>query len=135
MKRLATVAVIAAVSLAGAVRAEEGKANPNGTWKYTIEGQNGQKMDRSITLKLDGDKLTGTTPGMDGKEIQIQDGKFDKKTGEVSFTVKREVNNMEITIKYSGKISGDTLKAKAEVEVNGQTRTREFEAKRDKAGK
>ena len=125
MKRMA--AVICVLALAGMVRAEE-KPNPTGTWKYTVD-VNGQSLDVTIKLKLDGDKLTGTlTAG--GNETKIEDAKY--KDGEVSFTAKPEFNENKITIKYKGTIKGDTFKGKRELERDGQTNSREFEAKRAK---
>ena len=79
---------------------------------------------------MDGDKLTGAMVGRDGNETPIQDGKY--KDGELSFNVEREFNGNKVTIKYTGKVSGDTLKGKSEREVNGEIRKREFEAKREK---
>ena len=125
MKRIATVICLLAV--AGMVRADD-KPNPNGTWKYTTE-VNGQSIDVTIKLKLDGDKLTGSVSVLD-TETQIEDAKY--KDGEVSFTVNREANGTKFTIKYKGKIMGDTFKGKRELERDGQTNTREFEAKRSK---
>ena len=125
MKRIATVICLLAV--AGMVRADD-KPNPNGTWKYTAE-VNGQSIDVTIKLKLDGDKLTGSVSVLD-TETQIEDAKY--KDGEVSFTVNREANGTKFTIKYKGKIMGDTFKGKRELERDGQTNTREFEAKRSK---
>jgi hypothetical protein len=125
MKRLA--AVVCVLAVVGMVRAEE-KPNPTGTWKYTTE-VNGQSFDTTIKLKLDGDKLTGTLTARD-VESKIEDGKY--KDGEVSFTVTRERNGNKFTTKYTGTIKGDTFKGKRETERNGQTQSRDFEAKREK---
>src|SRR5262249_53056532 len=125
MKRMA--AVVCLLALAGLARADD-KPNPNGTWKYTAE-VNGQSIDVTIKLKLDGDKLTGSVSVLD-TETKIEDAKY--KDGEVSFTVNREANGNKFTIKYKGKIMGDTFKGKRELERDGQTNTREFEAKRSK---
>ena len=119
--------VVCLLVLAGLARAEE-KPNPTGTWKYTAE-VNGQSLDVTIKLKLDGDKLTGTVK-TGNNETKIEDAKY--KDGEVSFTVKPEFNGNKITIKYKGTIKGDTFKGKRELEREGQTNTREFEAKRSK---
>jgi hypothetical protein len=125
MKRLAMVVCVLAL---GAVARAEDKPNPTGTWKYTAD-VNGQSIDVTIKLKLDGDKLTGTVTARD-MEIKIEDGKY--KDGEVSFKVSREMNGNKFAIKYQGKIQGDTFKGKREIEREGQTNTREFEAKRAK---
>ena len=123
MKRMTTL--ICVLALAGMVRAED-KPNPTGTWKYTAE-VNGQSIEVTIKLKLEGDKLTGTVSVLD-MESNIEDGKYQDR--EVSFKVNREMNGNKFTIKYKGKIKGDTFKGKRELERDGQTNTREFEAKR-----
>jgi uncharacterized protein (DUF2147 family) len=125
MKRMAAVFCLLAV--AGMARAED-KPNPTGTWKYTAE-VGGQSIEVTIKLKLEGDKLTGTVSVRD-TETKIEDAKY--KDGEVSFTVNREFNGNKFTIKYKGKIKGDTFKGKRELERDGQTNTRDFEAKRSK---
>ena len=106
MKRMATL--ICVLALAGIVRAED-KPNPTGTWKYTAE-VNGQSIEVTIKLKLEGDKLTGTVSVLD-MESNIEDGKYHD--GEVSFKVNREMNGNKFTIKYKGKIKGDTFKGKS----------------------
>jgi hypothetical protein len=50
----------------------------------------------------------------------------------VAFTVHPEIDGNKLTVKYKGKIEGDTFKGKREIERDGQTTTREFEAKRSK---
>jgi hypothetical protein len=125
MNRMVTVFCVLAV--AGMARAED-KPNPTGTWKYTAD-VNGQSIDVTIKLKLEGDKLTGTVSVRD-METKIEDGKY--QDGDVSFKVNREMNGNKFTIKYKGKIKGDTFKGKRELERDGQTNTREFEAKRSK---
>ena len=70
MNRMVTVFCVLAV--AGMARAED-KPNPTGTWKYTAD-VNGQSIDVTIKLKLEGDKLTGTVSVRD-METKIEDGK------------------------------------------------------------
>jgi hypothetical protein len=115
------------VAIAGMAQAED-KPNPTGTWKYTVE-VNGQSIDVTIKLKLEGDKLMGTVATLN-MESKIEDSKY--QDGDVSFKVNREINGNKFTIKYKGKIKGDTFKGKRELERDGQTNTREFEAKRSK---
>jgi hypothetical protein len=125
MKRLA--AIVCVLVVAGMARADD-KPNPTGTWKYTAE-VNGQSIDVTIKLKLDGDKLTGSVTVLD-METKIEDAKY--KDGELSFKVTRDMNGNKFTIKYNGTIKGDTFKGKRELERDGQTNTRDFEAKRSK---
>ena len=125
MKRMA--AVICVLAVAGMARAED-KSNPTGTWKYTAE-VNGQSIEVTIKLKLEGDKLTGTVTVVD-MESKIEDAKY--KDGEVSFKITREMGDNKFTIKYKGTIKGDTFKGKRELDLGGEKNTREFEAKRAK---
>jgi hypothetical protein len=123
--RFATVVCL--VVFAGSANAED-KANPTGTWKYTAD-INGQQTEVTIKLKQDGEKLTGTVTVADA-ELKIEDGKF--KDGDLSFKLIREFNGNQVTIKYKGTLKGDTFKGKREFIRDGQTNTREFEAKRSK---
>ena len=100
-------------------------AKPEGTWKWTIE-RNGEKIETTLKLKAEGDKLTGTITGRDGKESAIEEGSF--KDGEVKFQVTRERDGNKIVVKYTGKISGDTLSGKSEA---GE-RSRDWKAERSK---
>ncbi len=130
--RPAALAVAALVLVVAVARADDKKADATGTWKWTVEGQNGQKFEQSAKLKQEGDKLTGTVTGRQGQETKIEDGTV--KDGEIAFKVTRERDGNKFTIKYSGKVTGDTLKGKIEFDLGGETRSREFEAKRDKKG-
>ena len=126
--------MILALGPVAQTQAEDKKADPTGNWTWTAPGRNGGP-DRKINLKLkmEGDKVTGTltAPGRDGatSDTAISDGKL--KEDEISFAVTREVNGNKSTMKYHGKISGDTIKGKIEMERNGQPQTRDWEAKRE----
>jgi hypothetical protein len=129
---LFTVLAIAVVTWPGiASAADNDRANPSGTWKWTFETQNGQTIESTLHLKLQDDKLTGTFIGRGGTETPIRDANINK--DELSFTVVRERNGQTIISKYSGKLAGDTIKGKVETERDGQTRSRDWEAKREAA--
>lgn len=129
--KLSLCAVLALGALQ--LRAEDKKADPTGTWSWTMPGRNGGP-DRTNTLKLkvEGEKLSGTlsSPGRQGQvnETAIQEGTF--KTNEVAFTVSREFNGNKMVIKYDGKLAGDTIKGKSEFERDGSTQSRDWEATR-----
>jgi hypothetical protein len=128
MRRLLVAGlVVACAGLAGVARADN--ADASGTWKWTVSF-NGQERTMTLKLKADGDKLTGAMLGRDNQETAIEDGKI--KNGDISFTVTRERNGQKFTIKYSGKVTGDTIKGKSEFERDGQTQSRDWEAKREK---
>ncbi|HEV2394705.1 MAG TPA: hypothetical protein VG146_20325 [Verrucomicrobiae bacterium] len=87
----------------------------------------------TLKLKTEDGKVTGSIsqPGRQGGEPRVTDIKDGKLKGdEVSFSVTREFNGNSFTMKYSGKVSADTIKGKIEFERNGETRSRDWEAKR-----
>jgi hypothetical protein len=132
MKRLAAVAVVLAVS--GLAVAADDKANPTGTWKWTVMGGGGgQAREVTLKLKMEGDKLTGAMVGRNNMETAIEEATF--KGGEISFKVTRERQGQKFTTKYSGKLTGDTIKGKMEMpgREGGQGRTVDWEAKRAKS--
>src|SRR5262245_23165071 len=103
MKRFAAVAVVALISFAGIARADD-KANPTGTWKWTVMGANNTNRDVTLKLKLEGDKLTGAMVGRNNQDTPIEDASF--KDGTVSFKVTRERNGQKFVTKYEGKLDG-----------------------------
>ena len=129
MRRLlAATLVLALVGMATLAQAQD-KPNPTGTWKWSVKiGE--QTRDITLKLKLEGDKLTGAMLGRDNQETAIQDATF--KAGDVSFRIVRERDGRKMTAKYAGKVTGDTIKGKIEFERDGQTQSRDWEAKRAK---
>jgi len=101
--------------------------NASGDWKWSVTTQNGDTFESTAKLKQEGDKLTGTINGRFG-EAEITEGAV--KGNEVNFKVKRERDGQAFVIKYSGKLSGDTIKGKTEFERDGNTTSRDWEAKR-----
>ncbi len=122
-----------AIGFLAQAQAQDKKADPTGTWSWTVPGRNGGP-DRKMTLKLkaEGDKVTGklTSPARGGetRDTEIKDGKM--KGNELSFTVTREFNGNTFVTKYNGKVSADAIKGKMEFERNGETQSRDWEAKK-----
>ncbi len=126
--------VVLAFVFAGVARAADDKKSPiEGTWKWTVQGQNNQSFEQTMKLKMEGDKVTGVILGRNNTETKIDDATF--KDGVLAFSVTRERNGNKVTSKYNGKVDGDTIKGKIETERNGQTQSRDWEAKREKADK
>src|SRR6516162_7498371 len=80
-------------------------ADVSGKWTFEQPGRGGNPgRPVTITLKADGNKLTGSVPGMgrggDAPPIEITDGKVDGNN--VSFSVKREFNGNSFVTKYEG---------------------------------
>ena len=127
MKRFVSVAVgLIVVAVMGVA---QGAENPTGTWKWETSF-GGKTRENTLKLKLDGDKLTGTMVGRDGQETPIENATF--KDDKVSFTYTREFNGQKFTMKYNGTVKGDTITGKSEFEREGQTQSRDWEAKRQK---
>ena len=113
--------------LSAEVRADDKKdGNVTGTWKSSFTSNNGQTIETIYKFKQEGEKLTGTAKRGDGEERKIEEGKV--KDGKVSFQYTVERDGNKFTVKYSGDLSGDTIKGK--VEVND--RSFDWEAKRQK---
>jgi hypothetical protein len=117
-----------ALTLALNAAAEDKKIDLNGTWKSSFTNQDGQVRESTFKLKAEGEKLTGTASGRNN-DTAIDEGTI--KGDEVSFTVTREFNGNKMVIKYSGKVSGDTITGKSETERNGEKRARDWVAKRE----
>jgi hypothetical protein len=147
VSRAATLAVALALiawPLGKAAAADTNAVNPSGTWKVTtVPGTAKDKPGAARTLKLtsEGGKLSGTLTKVslvNGKSIvkerPIQDAKLQGTN--ISFSVTFPVEAGEgpdVTTRYQGKISGDTMSGKLESEWMGQTMAkRDWEAKRGK---
>ena len=126
---------IFALSALTQVQAQEKAASPAGTWTWTQQGRNGGPgRTNTMVLKVEGEKVTGTisNPGRNGQttETTIENGKV--AGDQVSFSTTREFNGNKMTAKYSGKVSADAIKGKIEFERDGNTQSRDWEAKRVK---
>ena len=141
-----SLAALAAVLVACVSSAQDAKpdskpadnkpADPTGTWIWSVPARNGgPDRTNSLTLKMEGEKLTGklTTPGRDGqvREATVDDGKV---TGsEISFSITREFNGNSFTMKYSGKVEPDSITGKVEFDRDGETQSRPWHATRQAA--
>ena len=120
---LMTLCVLAAIAMFGVGAFA---ADIDGTWTASFDTQIGEQH-YTYTFKADGDKLTGTAKN-DFGETKIEDGVI--KGDDVSFTENLEFNGQKISIKYTGKLSGDEINFTREV---GTFATEKFVAKRKKA--
>lgn len=100
MKKLITT--LGALAMAATMFA----ADITGKWAGKIETPNGSR-DVNMSFKADGATLTGTVSGRNG-DTPIENGKIDGDN--ISFTVTRKFNDMEIKTNYTGKMEGDSIK-------------------------
>lgn len=100
---LAPLALIAAsAALAG---------DPTGSWKWTVSTPNGEIAISARFEHKDG-QLTGTYTSPFG-EAPISDGSF--KDDAIAFSVEREFDGNRFTVKYQGKLDGDSIKGSLEL--------------------
>jgi hypothetical protein len=116
---LAACIVLSGISIAYA-------ADPTGKWVAQVPGRQGQMREMTITLKAEGEKLTGSISGRQG-DTPISDGQI--KGDDLSFTVTQSRQGNEVKVNYKGKISGDEIKFTRTV---GDRPPVEFTAKRAK---
>jgi hypothetical protein len=96
-----------AVALVGLLALSAFAADVSGKWKGEYPGRDGQMTTSTMTLKVDGEKLTGTVSGRMG-ENPISEGRISG--DDISFVVVRDVQGQEMKIQYKGKFAGDEIK-------------------------
>lgn len=79
----------------------------DGKWTAQVQGRNGTQT-QTLTLKVDGAKLTGTLDTGRGGATDITEGKIDGM--DVSFKATRAGRNGNVTTTYTGKLMDDDLK-------------------------
>ena len=104
-----------------------GASNPSGKWTAEFPGAQGNTVHSVITLRAEGEALTGTVEGMRGGETPISDGKVNG--DEVNFNVVREWQGQQFKMMYHGKMKGNTIHFTVARE-GGDTGGREFDARR-----
>ena len=101
MKILASVLVLLVLSVTAYA------ADVDGTWNGIVQGPMGD-IPVTFKFKADGAKLTGSTLGFDGAEVQIQDGKIDGNT--ITFSVTFDFGGMPFMLSYKGLVSAEEIK-------------------------
>jgi hypothetical protein len=132
------VALLATCFLSVMAFAAGEAATPTGIWKWTQQGrQGGQGLERKIKLEYKEGKLTGEMLAAEGPmgptpATPIKDGSF--KDGVVEFSITREFNGNSFTVKYEGKLEGDTLKGSSQApgRDGGEPVKRDWTATREK---
>lgn len=106
-------------------------AEPTGKWKATFDTQIG-KQSYVFDIKAEGDKVagkaTGDVNGENSHTAELRDGKLAGDT--ITFAESFPFQGNDITITYSGKISGDEIKFTRKV---GDFATEELVAHREKS--
>src|SRR5262245_18144235 len=102
-----------------------------GRWEGKVQSPQGER-DASLVIKKEGGVYTGQMPGMQGREILIKDFKID---GD-NVTAKADVEAPQgsITINYTFKVTGETMKGQGALDFGGQSITFDLDLKRVSAG-
>ncbi|MBI3469729.1 MAG: hypothetical protein HY013_00045 [Candidatus Solibacter usitatus] len=100
-------------------------ADVGGKWVAQVPGRGGQTRETTFNFKADGDKLTGTMSSMAG-DVEIKDGKISGDS--LSFKVNLEFGGNAVTLLFEGKVSGGEIKFTRKRE--GAEQVQEFTAKR-----
>jgi hypothetical protein len=85
-------------------------ADIDGNWEGEVQGMDGNPMKISYSFKADGETLTGTTKGMDGSDIAIQDGKIEGNNFSFSLDF-----GMGQPMKFNCTLKGDTIEMKMDM--------------------
>ena len=86
-------------------------SDPAGVWKWSLATPAGQ-IETTLTLTSKDGKISGTYSNSYG-EIAISNASFTNDL--LTFTVDREIDGNKFTLKFQGKVEGDTIKGSAEV--------------------
>ena len=135
IKKLALAALVFALGSVTALAADF-----NGKWSADVPGRNGNTQTTTFTFTVDATAMTvtGTVSGRMG-DTPITNGKVTADT--ITFDVVRNFNGNSMTMSYSGKADGDTIKFTRTFSGggmggggNGGPPPQEFTAKRAPAG-
>ncbi len=130
MKTILSMALV--LGVCGLADAAAAKGDPVGTWKCEYE-IGGAKRTSTLTIKKDGDKLTGTMSWPDQNATNLKDLKLKDDT--LTFSAVRKIMDNEITVEYKLTIDGDNLKGKGAAEFGGNKQEWDITGKRGKKDK
>lgn len=102
-------------------------ANAAGTWKLTTATDFGRTFEHTVKLTQAGDHVSGVYLGQQG-ETAIANARIEG--DDLSFQVTRERDGKKFTLRYQGKVTGDTLKGNVEYDFDGQAGTLVFTGQR-----
>jgi hypothetical protein len=107
-------------------------ADPTGTWTYSAPGRDGTPRTTTFKLAVKDGALSGSVTGRNG-ETAIEGATL--KDDQIAFSVTRTFGDNKMTIKYAGKVDGDTIKGSIVMPARdgGDPTTIDWNATRSKA--
>ena len=88
-------------------------ADISGTWTMSTPGRDGQMMERDITIKQEGTKITVTMPGRPGPNGEPGEpivGQGTLEGNAIQWTIVRQGPQGEMKMEYKGTVDGATMK-------------------------
>jgi hypothetical protein len=107
---------------------EPSKLDPTGAWRWSMTRSDGEKMEATMKLKLEVEKLTGNISGGEFS-VEIENGRING--DEITFQTTLERDGAKFVAKSKGKLAAAQIKGTVEFETDGEKRTREWEARRE----
>lgn len=107
--------------------AEKSADGIEGDWSWPVTAL-GRPATFRISLKQDGETVTGRVAGRAYRVLRIRNGSF--KNGDVAFDIETRAPQNRIVTKYTGKLSGDKIKGSFETTIAGKKQKTDWEAKR-----
>jgi hypothetical protein len=101
-----------------------------GTWKLKLEGANGNPIESTLKLSVDGEKLKATYTGRFG-EHPAHDLKLDG--DQLSWKIDAERNGRKFKGVYKGQLAGNAIKGNLEFELGDNKGAMEFTGERGAA--
>ena len=98
----------------------------DGTWTWDFTMPDGSLVTPKVTLKRNGDALTGTTSFRPGSDMKIANGVING--NEIRFEVVRERDGRKVVTKYSGRITGGTITGRMESDWAGDWQSYDWQA-------
>jgi hypothetical protein len=90
-------------------------ADVSGAWAVTVDSPNGP-LEVTLTLKQDGDKLTGTVSSQMGDAPITGTVKGD----DIEFTMSMDAGGQNMVIKYNAKVDGDKISGSLDFAGQGE---------------
>lgn len=94
-----------------------GAEGPAGSWTWSMPGPGGQEVTADLTLRVDGEALTGEFAFNNGsRKLTVTNGSV--KGHDVKFTIRRDrPQGGSMTYEISGKVDGNSMKGSAASEM------------------
>ena len=112
MTRQAHLVAAVVLVMSGTSAAVAAAADVAGEWDMSYKTSEGVKMASTLTLKIEGDTVTGTISSPRGS-VPIEE--VSVKGDDITFAIVRVGFGDKIRIDYTGKVKGDTMALKMKV--------------------